>query len=666
MARKKNKKPFSIGRMFNTAFSWFVIFILIANLGSCFSSVSDTFGTSSKSHECTADHIDATVIDDGRLHVVEARTYKFKGEYTLSALQLDPPFYGGVKVNGVSVVNEAGKQTKLKKVAFDEEWRYRGGPKSGHWSYDEEQETIYAFSTTQDASKTFVFDYTYTGAVERYNDAGILYWQFIPAGWDTDTNNATATVTLPVPKGETVVGGDNVRAFGHGSLAGEVTFNEDGTISFSVPRVKSGEFAEMRIAFPPSWLTDVSTMQNWHYDVLDDVLDEEEQWQKEAATQRLISLLMVIVPILLSLAMIVVALVLFFRFGREHKPQFTDEYWRDVPDKRVHPAVIARLWRWNKEDANDLTATLMRLSAKGVIGIEAIETTRSGLLGDKTEQSFKLVKRDVSKLEKLDSLDKKAFEFVFGTVGQGGAEVPLDAFESYAQAEPRKYVNGLDSWQNAVSRRVRENGYFEQTGEKIKKWFIIIAVAAMVLSLVFSFAVENFMPMFCLVPGSAVMFGIAFGMSRRSEHAVELYARCEALKHWFKDFTALDEAIPTDTKVWGELFVYAYIFGVAKQVADDLNSVAPEIWEDDTFVYVAPWYYTTYHGYGSAGAAAGDDFFGNCFENTASSAQAALDAIEAAESGGSGGFGGFSGGGGGGFSGGGGGGFGGGGGGFSR
>ena len=657
MARK-NKKPFSIGRIINVGFSWFVIFILIANLGSCFSNVADKLSGSSKSHECTADHIDATVTEDGKLHVVEARTYKFKGSYTLSAIQLDPPYYGSVKPNGVSVVDEDGQRTELVEVPFESEWRYSGGPRSGSWSYDESYETIYAFSTTRDASKTFVFDYTYTGVVAKYDDANLLYWQFIPSGWDTDTKNATATVTLPVPEGQQVKGGDNVLAFGHGDLSGEVTFNEDGTIDFSIPRVKMGEFAEMRITFPESWISEVPSTSRWHFDIILDVLDEEEHWQQEAAKQRVISLMMVLVPLALSLAMIIVALVLFFKFGREYKPKFSDEYWRDVPDKKLHPAVIARLWRWDKQDANDLTATLMHLSAQGVIGIEAIDDGEG-------EQTFKLIKRDVAKLEKLDELDKKAFEFVFGTVGKGAGEVELRQFEKYAKKAPRKYVNALDDWQSEIDDRISASGFFEETGEKIKRGFIAAAVIAMALSFWFSVMAENFMPMICLVPGSAVMFGIAFGMPRRSEHAVEIYARCEALKRWFKDFTALDEGVPTDTKVWGALFVYAYIFGVAKQVADDLNRIAPEIWDDDTFMYVSPWYYSSYHNYGSSGAAAGDDFFGNCFENTANSAHAALDAMSSGSRD-EGFFGGGGGGGGGGFSGGGGGGFGGGGGGFSR
>lgn len=650
MARSKSKRPLQLRNILNRIFVWIVIFTLISNVFSFLSDSTDSLFPD-KSHKCTADHIEATIAADSTLHVVESRTYEFKGEYTLSAIQLDPPYYGSVAVNAVSVIDEAGRESALKEVAFDEEWRYRGGPPSGCWSYDEDQETIYAFSTTEDASKTFVFDYSYSGVVEQYADANQLYWQFIPAGWDTDTQNATATLTLPVPEGEQVVGGDNVRAFGHGSLEGNVTFNDDGTISFSVPRVRSGEFAEMRVLFPTSWLTDVPSMSKWYSDIIPDALAEEEQWQQEAATQRLVNTLIIVIPALLSVAMIAVALVLFFKFGREHTPRFQDEYWRDVPDKNVHPAVIARLWRWDDEDANDLTATLMRLCAKGVIGIEPCERTKQGLLRDKTEQSYKLFVRDAALLEKMSEIDKRAYKLVFEKVGKNKQEVTLDDIGEYGKDEPEDFLHELEMWQNAVSRRVVSNGYFEQKGATIKSWFIGIAVGVMALSFGFSLSFENFMPMICLVPGSAVMFGIAFGMPRRSQEGADLYARCEALKRWFKDFTSLDESVPTDTKVWGELFVYAYIFGVAKQVAEDLNTVAPEIWNDTDFVYVSPWYYASFHHLGAASAASANDFFGDVFANTASSASSIVAANSSSGSGGGGSFGGgggFSGGGGGG------------------
>lgn len=115
-----------------------------------------------KSHTCTSDTINATVNEDGSLHVVDARTYEFDGRYTLTAAVLDPPPGGTAIVNGVLVIDENGVTTQLVEVPFQGSWRTAGGPPSGYYSIDVAERAVYAFSTTEDERKTFVFDYTYT------------------------------------------------------------------------------------------------------------------------------------------------------------------------------------------------------------------------------------------------------------------------------------------------------------------------------------------------------------------------------------------------------------------------------------------------------------------------------------------------------------------------
>ena len=229
----------------------------------------------SKSHECTSDTINATVVTDGSLRVIDARTYSFEGRYTLTAAVLDPPPGGAAIVNGVSVIDENGVTTQLVEVPFQGSWRTAGGPASGHYSVDVAENTVYAFSTTEDAKKTFVFDFTYTNAVTQYDDVSVLYWQFVGPNWDVDTEDVNAYVHLPVPPGQSVIGGENVYAFGHGNLNGSVSFDADGIVGFAVPRVREGSFAEMRVAFPASWTPGVAASQRESGDGLPQVLEEE-------------------------------------------------------------------------------------------------------------------------------------------------------------------------------------------------------------------------------------------------------------------------------------------------------------------------------------------------------------------------------------------------------
>lgn len=616
-------------------------------------------GGSTKSHECISDTVDASVAEDGSLHVVDAREYQFTGAYSLTAAILDPPESGAAIVNGVSVIDADGTRASLTEVPFDTLWRTTGGPGNGYYSYDSEKKTLYAFSKTSNDTKTFVFDYTYTNAIDRYDDCSVLYWQFIPKGWDVDTNNVNATLTLPVPSGQAVSGGGNVIAYGHGDLSGDVAFNADGTISFTIPRVKSGTFAEMRVAFPPSWTPSVSSAKTHASSQWDSIMQEEAGWQREAQMKRIASALLLVVPLLLSVAMVVASIVMFRRHGKEHKPEFQGEYWRDVPAKGVHPAVVGRIWRWNEEDPNDLIVTMMHLGNQHVVSIDAEQSVRQRkILGDKVETTYRLTYHE-DKAADLERIDYKALDAMFKHFS--GDTFTLSELQEYAKEHAEEFMDGVKRWESAVDDEVGKRGYFELEGERYKSVMQFVSVGIAVLAAVLSVVLENFAPLLGLLPGCAVMFAFSFFMPRRSRYAVEIHARCEALKKWFEDFTALDKAVPTDAKVWGELMVYAYLFGVSDRVAEQLSQINPDIWDDAAFASTVYWYHAPYsYAAGAAGVSTGD-FFHDAFDNTFASAQAAIDAATAKDlasdvfSGGGGGGGGFSGGGGGGFGGGGGG-----------
>lgn len=633
----------------------FIVVIIVATVWT----MVDDGESGGKSHKCVSDTMTAEVSVDGSLHVVDSRTYNFTGSWTLTADDLEAPANGETIVNGVSVTDANGVTTTLEEVPFQTSWRTAGGPPSGHYAVDTARETIYAFSSTTDADKTFTFDYTYTNAVNQYQDVDILYWQFVAKGWDVDTNNAKLTLTLPVPAGQSVTGGENVYAFGHGSLGGDVVFNDNGTITFDVPKVEKGTFAELRVAFPRDWTPSIDPVQVNGSEGLQSMLAEEKKWQDEAAAKRLQMAMMIYIPFGVSALCLIVAIVLFLRYGKEYKPQTPLDYWRDVPEKGAHPAVIGRLWRWNKEDANDITATLMHLSNMGVVRIERQEVLKDRkILPDKMEAVYHLIldpdKRDALSLEEID---RKVLSLIFDKVGRHELDVSLSDLEKYAKKNAESYVSSVENWNLAVDKEVEKHDFFEKKGNSLRGAFLAAALILPCVGFGLSMLLENLWPLFGLIPGAVILLVFSHFMPRRSREAVEIHERCEALKRWFKDFTALDQAVPTDAKVWGELLVYAYIFGVADEVVENLNRVAPQIWQDSTFSGSLLWYYNPYGPIHTS--AAGQDFFGKAFENTFQSAKAAVTAAQSSSGGG--GFGG-----GGGFSGGGGGGFGGGGGGFSR
>ena len=675
----------------------------------------DSDSDGSRSLSCTTDVINVQVEDTGTIHVTDARTYEFNGTYSLIGYVLDAPKLGSATPVSVSIVDANGNKTALDQVEFKTSWRNSGGPSQDSWAYDEKYTSIYAFSKSKNTTKTFVFEYEYSYAVSKYTDIDELYWQFIPEGWDVDTNNITVNVSLPVPEGESVKAADNVFAWLHGEGTGNTAFNSDGTLTFTFDKVKSGEYGELRILFPNSWTPNQTLM--YSRDHLQSARDEEQAFYDEAQHQIYLSRMAFLVPFVAAIALIVVCFILFLIFGRERKPKFNREWWNDVPAEGVHPVVVGRICRWDKESDQDFAAALMHLSALGVISLtplreegeesenvdsflagpsnyeeekalaDAIAAGDANLASDGETTAAKKSKKKARKLkesdyvirrlkqddERLLPLDNYVLSFLFDVIASGSNELLISDIKKYGKHNPSRYIERMDAWNDFVEKAVARGKYFDELPGRIGKVMRVAGIVYPAALLIVSIGIGNFMPWLISMPTAVVMLIIAHFMPRRSVEAVEIVAKCNALQYWFKNYTTLETTPPSEGWVWGELFVYAYLFGLTGEAIKIYQSVyAPVDCEPTTVGYIG--YYGpldpgfvcwTRPGFGK-----GESTIGASFEHAVSNTVDTANAIlHPAPSGGGGGGGGssFSGGGGGGssFSGGGGG-FGGGGGGFSR
>ncbi|MEG0071519.1 MAG: DUF2207 domain-containing protein, partial [Raoultibacter sp.] len=479
------------------------------------------------------------------------------------------------------------------------------------------------------------------------------------------SDNVSMTVSLPVAAGAEIKPGENVRAWGHGPLDGTVAINADGSISYHVAHVNAEQYAEARAVFPAAWLTNIPPkVKALHQDEmrLDQVLADEKNWADQANQQRSASLAFVIGCGIIAVLVLAWAIVMFLRYGREHKATVTDQYWRDVPSSQYHPAEMGRLWRWDKESQDDFVATIMHLSHVGAIRIDqgTRDVKKAFGRGVKTIDDYRLT-RVASVADGLKNpLDIQAMQMLFEEISDNGESLWMGSIKQYGEDRPEAFLAAINAWQGKLSAAIMANDFFEAKGRKLQVTMVVVAVVFAVLGVVVSFFLANFLPLIFVIPVAVALFVISNFMPRRSREGVDLNARCEALRKWLKDFSSLDERPPTDVKVWGEFMVYAYLFGVAEEAIKNLKDTVPEVFATDdvrmsSSVYVPWWFWYSpvYGHHGSVMPAAGD-FLGTTLANTASTATAALSAAQDNFSSGGGFGGGFSGGGGGGFGGGGG------------
>ena len=340
------------------------------------------------------------------------------------------------------------------------------------------------------------------------------------------------------------------------------------------------------------------------------------------------------------------------------QPDYTGEYWRDVPDPSVHPAVIGRLWRWDRESQDDFTATLMHLAHIGAVRIDSGSYPQPGVFGAKEVSDYYITRLPAADAV-TDPIDLQALALLFGQVAEGGDALWFGTLKKYGEDHPQEFLDAMQAWQGVVSAETNKQDFFELKGKRYQGYLIAVAGLVAMAGIAIAVFMSNFIPLIFMLPTAIAIGVIANYLPRRSVRGNNLVAKCKALRNWLRDFSTLDERPPTDVKVWGEFMVYAYLFGVAEQTIKQLQIAMPQLFEYDGSLgatYVPWWFwYTGAHTASGATLPSVGDMLQTSVANTMSTAQAAISGASGNFSSGGGFGGGFSGGGGGGFGGGGGG-----------
>jgi hypothetical protein len=115
--------------------------------------------------------VDATVLPDGSLQIVEDRTYDFDGAFHGADFTIDwPPS----EIEDFKVT-ENGKDLGAVSSRFGNEFR-------GTWFYE-----------AADQERTFTISYRADCAVDVFSDTAHLLWQFVGTGWTVPTDYVKVT-----------------------------------------------------------------------------------------------------------------------------------------------------------------------------------------------------------------------------------------------------------------------------------------------------------------------------------------------------------------------------------------------------------------------------------------------------------------------------------------
>ena len=551
-------------------------------------------------YRCSEVDLLASVETDGSVHMTDQRIFDLtEGESAPERLKW---LYDGF-IEGAEVTIErvrmapvdgdgalAGEWTELPETTFLLPWRGGGGPEHDAWAYDKFQHTLYAFVDAMPERVMFEVVYRVEDAIEAFDDAADFQWLYVPRDYDVALADVRAEVVLPVAADDSVKVMENVYAWGHGPADGEVDIRSDGTVIFTDPAVEPTMYAKARVMFPVEWLTNLSeearlanqgTLQYYW------TSRYEETWVDTDTSQEVIRLGLALGLLGLSAALLLAALIVWWRWGRERLPAFRDDYWMNPPADAMAPAVLGRLWRWNHESPDDIVATVLDMVHRGVLevrddelvipaaGEEPAKRVESGSAAalaaprvadvgaDDAPDAPDANAADAANAEQV-ALDVATLRLL-RMVATGGRTLSRAKLSALAHEHPRDLLEASAAWQRRLTALVEPYGFFDTASRRAQHVVLGAAIFLAVIAVAAIIWVSWRVGVLALATAAAMGVLGNYTM-RRSPEGNDIAAHAKALRNWMRDggWSLEGDKLAPDERA--ALIPYAYLFGALKSL----------------------------------------------------------------------------------------------------
>ena len=546
---------------------------------------------SSKYYDFPNVSIDAYVQQDGSMQVVERRTYDFqKGDFTFAFRTIDHRQEGDIIRVGVS---ENGTR-------YERFTGLPGGPSSpldpGVLDVSDGFDSLTArwYFEAHDEIRTFTIRYTALCAVNVYPDGAHLFWQFVPLGFDKPTDRVHVTIHLPGrAQGETArpdapctpehrarpgqsvpttpLAPQDVRAWGHGPLQGNVSIPNPQTVVLDARDLAPNRFVVGSVLFPIDAvpLQAFTASGNGPDDAAGpvssaaEVADQEARLSAQANAVRtrthVVWVLWVVLLIVFAILLPVLVIVARRRDRVPGVPRILQE-----PPEAIHPVDLAVLWNsWHHsgllvQDA--YRAQLLWLAQQGTIEVSA-----DGRVSD--PKDIEVTLKDLP----AHPLDQEFTEFLFE--GDSTGPVALSSLKSTAARR-----DDLRTWWKAVHNKVEW-----QTARRHRRWEARAMFWPMLFLLVYSVVAASILHAASKGWLSILFVFTAWAVARwwlpmriEDPDLRERVAKWSAFRRFLKKFSSLPDAPALAVVIWEKYLVYATALGVAHRVAKQVKALVPE------------------------------------------------------------------------------------------
>ena len=404
--------------------------------------------------------------------------------------------------------------------------------------YPESNEVDICFGVTNYGTHTYKIKYTISNFVSTTEDSDIIYWTLVPYDFSARPDN----VTIKIYSDKKFA--DTLDVWGYGKY-GAPCYVYDGKIEMtSDGPLESNEYLTILVKFEKGTFRTSNNIGNdfdYYYNMAEEgstkYEDENRYNRKESWIEKIFTVIMnliFIVPILI-VAIYTTKKNKKYDFGTTgNKVNKEAPMFRDIPcNKDIFRAYwVATNYNLSKKKEDFLGTVILKWLKNGNIKIE--KRTTKKLFKDTEENNIVFVTAPIE-IEQ----ERKLYEYMYEASLDGCLE--SNEFKKWCTNNYKKILNWFD----------------ECIDEETKKLVTEGKATPIVDGKLFKHTIHQ----------------IDSSMMEEAEH---MYG----LKKFLKEFSTINEREPIEVHLWNEYLMYAQIFGIAKEVADQFKKLYPEVIQD--------------------------------------------------------------------------------------
>ncbi len=559
--------------------------------------------------------IDAKVLTNGNMHVVEYLKYNFsesmngllrdlmyKYEFKdqQDNLEATSSRYQASNISNINVFvsNQNFNNTVQYTIADSATNGMDGVYTLNDTISDGYRKNIKVYSPVNSGNSKYVkYEYDVEDVAVKYNDVGEIYWNFIGKDWQCDIDNFTLNITFEGTPQEN----STYRVYPH-SYNNEMNYEVSGdNIIVKARNINPQISLDTRIVFPTELLVSSTKTYNENYNF--EELEKIEKKESFGRTRYLIAnniSAIVFVGGIIGLIVIIIETNKMANKGKKKGKNI--EICTEILDKYSLGEYSAMLNPYGAYTNNEIIlATILDLSNREFIIMEPQKKLEKEIFS-KIEYNYMMKLNPDKDYSTLNEYEINLINYLFN--GKVGDLTNITNFEKQSIELNDRLKEISKSYTNKVIYakecdlldKKQIDTMYEKKSKSLTKgvvafiliYFAVIAINLFVISPVVS-ELGTALAVFSFIIG---IFAIIFSTTAKSLKAeyIDEYNRLVGLKKYLTEYSMMKERYPIEMALWDKYLVFASLFGVAKTVAKEFKEELIAKGYDDDYIYANYFY----------------------------------------------------------------------------